>query len=336
VPPGGDVRGIEFPFHSVTTVSVKGHVTITTLPEATRGDADRSAIPQASVVLTHITPSTSSISVFNRFGLPRTQVHPDGSFELTNVIPGPYNIVAFLQQHWLDYSARLRIDVGDRGAEDVGLTLRPAIAVPGQILIDGTPPSGFKMNSLHVTLLPTEDLPGIPVGRPSDAAVAEDGRFVLPNVSAQTYRVRVQGGGGRVYLVNGRIGGEDAVNRPVTITGDQDVNLQLQIGFQTGQVSGTVVDAKGNPYAGGLATLIPDEPARLRADLYFSTPTDQYGHFLFSNIPPGRYKLFAWEDVSGTAYQDPEFIQRYEAGGVAIKVDAGGSVQQQVSITNSR
>ena len=345
--PGGDVRGIEFAFHPVPTTSVRGQVIVpSSLADSrstpirpspgVRGNVGEPSIPQATVVLARITSSLAALSsVVTMIGQNRAQVRPDSSFELTNVIPGSYNLLTYLQANGLDYSAQTRIEVGDRGVENVSLTLRPAVSIRGFIAVDGAPPAAFDMSKLRVVLQPDENTNlFLPIGRPATAQAQADGTFELTNVSAVPYRLSLAIPVDGIYLKAGRIGNDDAVNRPFTVSDSQDVSLQLQLGVGTGQVRGTVVDDKGNPYSGVLATLIPDEPARSRRDLYRSAPTDQYGHFSFgTNIAPGGYKLFAWEDISGTAYQDPEFIQRFEASGVSIKVDAGGSVQQQVPVT---
>jgi hypothetical protein len=345
--PGAEVRGIEFAVHPVATVSVTGQVvvpppsenpntTVSSGSAAPPGNAARPAgTAPVNVTLMRVTSSgPTMLTVVTMVTQYRASVRPDGSFELTNVIPGSYNVVGSTQQNGQEYSARVRIEVGDRGIENLSIALRPSVSIPGRIFISATPPPSFKMNQLRVMLQEEDMIPGSGIARPAPGQVADDGTFLLTNVSLQTYRVRVVGGGAPTYLMSGRIGNEDAVNHPFAITADQDLNLQLQLGFANGRVAGTVVDDKGNPYPGALATLIPDEPARPRAELYLATPTDQYGHFSFPNIPTGGYKLFAWEDLSGTAYQDPEFIRRYESRGIALKVDSGSSIQQQVTVTH--
>jgi hypothetical protein len=44
----------------------------------------------------------------------------------------------------------------------------------------------------------------------------------------------------------------------------------------------------------------------------------------FSNVPPGDYKLFAWETVKQGAYQDATFMERFEDRGHAVRVEKGG------------
>jgi protocatechuate 3,4-dioxygenase beta subunit len=337
VAPSGDVRGIDFSVRPTPTVSVRGQiiVPISSAPAVPgqRGNPELGINrgPQMNVMLNRaVLPG--SFSVGGLVNMNRVSFSPDGHFEVSNVIPGSYNLFASAQQNGQQYSAQMKLEVGEGGIDNINIPVRAGVSVPGRIFLDGSLPSGFKISQLRVLLQQAEDAP-VPNRGGGPGQVADDGTFTLTSVTPMTYRVRVVGLPAGAYLMAGRIGNEEAVNQPFAITGDQDVSLQLQIGFSAGRVTGTVVDDKGNPYPGVLATLIPDEPARLRSELYLTTPTDQYGHFTFANVPPGGYKLFAWEDISGDAYQDPQFIQRYEARGIPVKVDGGASVDQQVGIT---
>jgi hypothetical protein len=93
-----------------------------------------------------------------------------------------------------------------------------------------------------------------------------------------------------------------------------------------------VVDAKGNPYPCALAALVPDESRRGRLDLYSAIPTDQSGRFSFNNVAPGNYRIFAWEEIPTGAYQDPDYIRRFEARAKPVIVQQNGSAETEVSV----
>jgi hypothetical protein len=347
VSPAAEIRGIDFNLRPTLTATVRGQVlvplsAITPAPAPPdpgqrrggpggRGGFGQRGGSQINVMLTRIDSGGRGRGFAG--GLNRTNVRQDGTFEISGVVPGSYNLVAVARQDGQQYSGHLKIDVNESGVDNLTIPLRAGIPVPGRIYLDGTPPSNFKLSQLRVNLQPTENFQ---FGGGGNSQVADDGTFTLQNVSPMEYRVRVAGLPSGAYVMAGRIGTDDAVNRPFTINGDQQVALQLQIGFSAGKVTGTVVDSKGDPYQGALATLIPDEARRLRTDVYFSVPTDQNGRFSFSNVPPGSYKLFAWEDIPGGAYQDPDYIQRFEDRGQILKVDAGASTDAQVTVIPAR
>ncbi len=60
--------------------------------------------------------------------------------------------------------------------------------------------------------------------------------------------------------------------------------------------------------------------------------TDQYGRFMLRGIPPGSYKLFAWEAVERGAYQDAAFLRPYEEHGEPMQVKEGARLSVQVQL----
>lgn len=335
--PTGEVRGIDMNLRPTPTVTVRGQVLVPGGPAQPAGPNPQPAGrggrgfaggrgQQVNVVLARIGAGRNFGG-----GMNRTTVRPDGTFDIAGVVPGSYNLMAVARTEAGPSAAKTRIDVGDRGVDNVTLALRPGIPISGKVFIDGTPPPNFKLGQLRVNLQPTEDFPNAGTNG-GTGQVAEDGSFTLPSVTPMEYRARVNGLPAGAYVMTGRIGNDDAVNQPFTIAGDQQVSLQLQIGFAAGRVQGTVVDEKGNAFQGALAALIPEEPRRQRTELFFAIPTDQYGRFSFAGIPPGAYKLFAWESIPNGAHQDPDFVARFEDRGKPIKIDANGSIDAQLNV----
>jgi len=57
--------------------------------------------------------------------------------------------------------------------------------------------------------------------------------------------------------------------------------------------------------------LVPDR-ARFRVELYQRLTTDKGGRFAIAPIPPGDYKVFAWESVEEFSWFDPDVLTRNE------------------------
>jgi hypothetical protein len=83
-----------------------------------------------------------------------------------------------------------------------------------------------------------------------------------------------------------------------------------------------VVDKDEKPVPGATVVLIPEPSRRHRWDLYKPTTADQYGRFELQTLPPGEYKLFAWEDIEPTSWFDPEVLKEVEKHGAAVTVRA--------------
>lgn len=253
------------------------------------------------------------------------QVSPDGTFEITNVIPGSYNLTAIQQSQGRVLSGRTRVDVNASGIDYVGVDLRYGLTIAGQFEAEGQAPGQFRMNGLRVQLSPTENLP---FGQ-AEAQVDEQGKFTLTNVGAMTYRVTVNGLNGGSYVISGTHGNTEALNGTLQIS-DEGSRLVLKLGFTPGQVAGTATNQAGQPFGAATTVLVP--AARNRMDLYRTATSDQQGRFTFTNVPPGDYKVIAWEDVPRGAYTDPTFLKDYEDKGRPITIDKGETETVQIAV----
>jgi protocatechuate 3,4-dioxygenase beta subunit len=363
-----EIRGIDFNLRPSRTATVSGRVIapFSLAPNAGaagqrggRGNALANVAQQllfaGSPVQMNLTREGTSRSGFDgliglRFG--STPVNPDGTFEIKGVAPGEYNLTATARDpNGQEHTARTRISVSSADVNNVALSLRPGVEVRGRIVLETTPSQQFQMSNLRVSLVAQDaalpnilDLAGgrggrgggfaaqlLGGGQMATEAVAEDGSFTLKNVGAQEYRVRVTGLPQGAFLQSGRIGSRDALNAPFNVD-DSSAGLQLQIGFSPGRVSGAVADARGVAAPGAQVVLVPDEARRGRSDAYFTANSDQNGQFTLNNVPPGSYKIFAWEDIPAGAYQYPDFLRRYEDRGQTVTVNANGTITANVRL----
>ena len=76
-------------------------------------------------------------------------------------------------------------------------------------------------------------------------------------------------------------------------------------------------------------TLLPAR-LRVRGEQCFSCQVlrqrDNQGRFNLESIPPGDYKLFAWQAMERSSYLDPEFLQQFEELGKAVSLKEGASM----------
>lgn len=186
------------------------------------------------------------------------------------------------------------------------------ISIPGQIYMDGQPPSDFNISSLQITLTS--------VAEPSEVALAVktsiDGTFTISNVAAgKAYKVAVNHPAG--YMMQARYGGANPLAPPFLIA-EYGVTLQIQVGFAPGRVEALAVD-EGKPFANATGVLVPN--ARERTDLYRTATSDEEGMLVFTNVAPGEYKLFAWEKVQPGSWQNDAVTKGLEDRGKAVRVD---------------
>jgi hypothetical protein len=258
----------------------------------------------------------------------------DGTFEIGSVQPGSYYVAALPMQGAQAPVGKVPVDVSHQNVENVVLSLAAGATLTGNLRIDGdvqqleqTQGKKITFGSVRVQLVPME---GVPFASPG-AQAKDDGSFVLENVSPDKYRIMAYALPQGTWLKSIRAGDREVLDDGIDMTAGVPGPVQIMLGVGVGQVSGMVQDAKQQPAAGSMVTLVPDPMKEERGDLYRMTTADQNGQFTLQGLAPGEYKLFAWEDVDPGAYMDPEFLKPNESRARRITIQPNSP--QQVSLT---
>jgi hypothetical protein len=248
-----------------------------------------------------------------------------GNFEIHGVPPGSYVLSAGLNDGIHFYSGRALVDVGNTNVDGLAVVVGSGGALRGRLRL--SPGAEMDITRLNVYLQPAENY-----GGGASAQVKVDGTFVLENVFEGTYHVNVVGFPEEFYLQSARLGGADVLGPGLTIShNDPQGNLEVVLSKDGGRVDGVVLKNQG-PAGGALVVLIPDPPNRGRDDLYDSKTTDPLGRFSLLGLPPGDFKLFAWEQREGLSFTDPDFLKDYEDRGLRVHIEdkKQQSIQLQV------
>ncbi len=108
--------------------------------------------------------------------------------------------------------------------------------------------------------------------------------------------------------------------------------LEITISATGGRIDGVVLTEEQEGFGGASVVLVPEERRRDQRRFYKSATTDQNGRFTLRGIPPGDYKLFAWEEIERGAYQDPAFLRPYEEQGELVEVEEGSRLSVQLHL----
>ncbi len=321
---GGDVfSGIDISLLPTRTVRVRGQV-VNSVRSGPGTDTKVSLLPHGLA--------------FRGSGSRRgADVHgPGGRFEIRGVTPGSYNLVGVFFDEDKQYSTRLPIEVGYTDVEGIRLVIRSGVELAGRISVEGHRPGGgqkqdeFDMTTLHVFLRPFESLPRFGGADPGKANA--DGSFKLENVPREKYRVNVLGLPRDYYLKAARLGAYDVLKEGLSVSGGLPGSLELLLSSAGARIDGSVLDGQQQPLSGASVVVVPERRLRDRIELYKTTTTDQYGRFTLRGIPPGEYKLFAWEEVELGAYQDAAFLRPYEEQGEPMQVKEGAQLSVQLQL----
>jgi len=297
---GQEVAGIDLTLALTHAVSVRGRVF-----DGGRGQPAQCCLLFFAVDETGLT----------RYGGANRGLDPvKGTFELQNVIPGTYEVVAMNNADGRQYSARTRIEVGASDVEGVELTMTRGADLRGRFTVEGQ--ATVDVTRLGLSLLSPERETGMQSGRMTE--VRPDGSFAITGVPEETYEVLVTGRFSGTYVKSVRADGQDVLDTgmyvsPAGVKGAIEVVLSSAGAL----VDGVVTDENGQAVNGALVGLVPDGDKRRLYRLYTSANTDPSGRFVFRDVPPGDFSLFAWQGAPGE-WQDPDFLRPVEAKGLKI------------------
>jgi hypothetical protein len=228
-------------------------------------------------------------------------------------------------------TARMSIEVGNNDVENVSITVSSGISIPGRIRLEGTPSSGNGLAGVTVGLQGTGAISILSMLAGGGQRPGADGTFSIPRITAGEYRLVVNGLGNAMYIKEAHLGQLDVLQPGFTINPPMNGTLEITLGSNPGQVTGTVSDPTTRPVSGIQAVLIPDQN-RTRQDLYKTALTDQEGRFTIRGVTPGDYRVFAWEDIEPFSYFDTAILSQYEQQGKLVHIPEAASANVDVKI----
>jgi hypothetical protein len=347
--PGDEQSGNNIQIRTAASVKVSGKV-ISMIPPAA---GQRGQGRPTSVALVPREPSALPDPTIG--GL--VPVSSDGSFEIPNIPAGAYDLIARAplpaNKGWGAGNApalagnpwafgRTPVDVRGQNVSDISIVVRGGFDVTGHLIVDGKASAA----NVRIGLVTVES-----VTRVADAqtlntfgqiatfqpTIGADGSFTIPLLPEGKYRFQVGIGGivsataaaattplpATAYIADVKQGAVSVYDNGMSIGGEAVNPVQLLVNTDGGSIEGITTGLDRKPTAAMTVVLVPAESRRQNPALYKSVRSDAQGHFQISAVQPGQYKIFAWENVPSGAWQNTEFLSRFEERGIPANVMPG-------------
>jgi hypothetical protein len=107
--------------------------------------------------------------------------------------------------------------------------------------------------------------------------------------------------------------------------------LQVVIDATNGAtIDATIQTPAGRPAPRARVVLIPPEDQRQNPGRYKIGTADDDGHLTMRGVAPGSYLALAWESVPDSAWQNKEFLSRFQDQATTVQVSAGAQTKLQM------
>jgi len=303
LPPGVNFTGVNIRLVDGRPVHISGHV-MDSLTGQPAPNATVTLVPKRGTVSTGSTQRVTASAA--------------GAFEFQHMAPGSYGIVASLTNSVNRVAAAEPIQVGSADIDNIALVLQPQITLTGKISVENQSTPVVDLSRVRVELRRQPFTQELLIALPS---VAPDGSFTVLGVTPGDYELKVNAGTA-AYTKSARFGAIDALNPPFHVEAGVG-QLEILISTNGGTLDAAVLDSNMNPIPEATVVLVPEPPLRNRVDLYDVKGTDSAGRAHLTDIAPGDYRIFAWDDIPADAWQDPDFIRPYESRGKLVHVSEG-------------
>lgn len=152
-----------------------------------------------------------------------------------------------------------------------------------------------------------------------------DGLFEISNAASDRYNLFVSGLPSGAYVKAIRSGQVDVLASGLDMTGGASpADMEVVISPKAAAITGVAQNPNtGNPMPGAMVVLIPLDQQRKEQQTYKFVASDQNGAFSLTDLTPGEYKAYAWEDIEIGAYMDPDFMKPIEEKGEAVSLQEG-------------
>lgn len=257
-----------------------------------------------------------------------------GEFEIGNIPAGSYTLFAVSQALEDPMAMQLPIAITDQNLENVVLALGAGADIPVTAKLEGAGLDGQIQNSDKDAkplspsgarvMLRLRENPAIGM---ATAVLDKEGKALLKKLNSERYTFTLLSLPEGIYLKSARLGGQDVIESGLDVrNAPANASLDLLFARTSAEFTGTVRNGKGEPVPGAIVTLVAK-----RTELFRSATADQDGNVKVSNVAPGDYQVFAWEDLEGDSAEDEDFRKPFTSR--AVKVSFSGSARKNETLT---
>jgi hypothetical protein len=352
---GEEALGIDITLRRVATSTIRGSLT----------RADGLAASGTSLQLKQIVPP-------GPFALDAPTINatarPDGAFQLSQVLPGDYRLIARAPMKppppndprggtvtppsgmgslW----AVTDITVSGSDIDGLALSLEPGVTIRGRLVFDAhtlAPPKDLSQFRVFLSLpqmlllRPGQGLSGSSfLQMSSQVSVRPDGTFEIPNVLPDTFKFVISGAGigPRGWLpVSAIAAGRDWLEGLVTLTRSNVEDLVVTLTDRHTELSGRLSSSDGAPVSDVFVLAFSATRSHwgLGSRRVQAVRPSVDGRYSIPDLPPGQYFVSALTDVDPDEWLDPAFLEKLVGSTVTVTIGDGERKVQDLRLGVSR
>jgi hypothetical protein len=226
------------------------------------------------------------------------------------------------------------VDIDDRDVSNVSIAVNPPVTVRGVVRMAG---GGTVPGNLRVSLTPMGGSTRVAlytlVSARAAMPVERDGTFAVSSIPPGRFRVGALAGLPQdFYVADVRQNAMSVFDSGFDIDSRTPDAIEIFVSGGAGTITGIVEDGPTKTVAGAVVALVPESKRFENRALFATAASDASGQFVFRGVAPGDYRLFAWESTPPNAYQNVNFIKKYEGKAQVVHIGQGASARAELTV----
>ena len=274
--------------------------------------------PDQGVGFQVLTPAGDDIWLTTQFNM------ETGVFTLDNVPAGTYVIRASSQAGLQSLAAEATVNVSS-DVENVRLALAPMASIPIEVRVD----SSTNAYTQHLPPVSVQLVPANPANE-GEIFIAPQGgasgSMVINSIRAGSYTVRIQPPP-NLYVRSATYGATNPLYDEITVAAGRAYPLEIVLRDDAASLSGTVKSSDGSASSGHVV-IVPQPLSKLPP----STVSGSVDSFSLSGLAPGEYLVFAFDNIEGLEYANPDVIESYASQAAHVTLTPNQKAQVSLDL----
>jgi hypothetical protein len=250
----------------------------------------------------------------------------DGTFEVPEVAPGEYTLIAFANEEGKNYSAQEDVEVVNGDVEGITIVIGKGVEIQGRVIWDGKVSLGGDDEVVEAVPRQAGQIGAL------QARVEDDQTFRMKDVPQGAFDLRIVGPSKDCYIEEMRQSENVLDEDTLRVGKGEPGSITIVVNSRGARLKGTVTSEESLPVAGVWVVAVPEEAKRKVRRLFKTVTTDQNGQYELRGLAPGKYKLFSWDGAERGAWEDEDFLKPFEEKGVTVEVVDGDAKAADLSL----
>jgi hypothetical protein len=250
----------------------------------------------------------------------------NGDFSVQCLLPGGYQLS--LVEPGKGTVGTTQVEITDADRTEVTINPHLPSRVKLRIVVEGREPTPLPVLIGFLRKTPVDT---------STSCILEDGICAFRDIEPGTYILGIRGPA-HSYIKMVRAGSRTFSRRAIEVP-EGDLALEVVLSDVTGQIEGEVLaDGEGTRgdkteqrWSSTEVALVPVTAPDELFDIPHTTSLDQYGHFSFHDVQPGKYRLYAEEQIGIYRWSNPNFVREMESMGTEVEVREKDELRLQLN-----